>query len=184
MQRPPMVAIIGRKNSGKTTLVVRLAAELHRRGHRVMTIKHGAHTFNIDPASTDTYRHYHEGHAERVAMVAPDKFALVMRWSDELSAEDIASRYMSDADIVLCEGFKKSALPKIEIHRRETHESPLLGSTDVDERTYRALVTDDDRVNTTLPVIRPDVDGWLENLAGFVEREIMRTGRSDASPHT
>src|SRR5678815_621854 len=120
MQRPPMVAIIGRKHSGKTTLVVRLAAELHRRGHRVMTIKHGAHTFNIDPATTDTYRHFHEGQAERVAMVAPDKFALVMRWGDELSPEVIAERYMEDADVVICEGFKASTLPKVEIHRRSS----------------------------------------------------------------
>ncbi len=92
MRRPPMVAIIGRKNSGKTTLLVKLAAELHRRGYRVMTIKHGTHTFNIDPATTDTYRHFHEGNAERVAMVAPDKFALVMRWSDERDAEEVARR--------------------------------------------------------------------------------------------
>ena len=173
MQQPPMVAIIGRKHSGKTTLVVRLAAELHRRGHRVMTIKHGAHTFNIDPASTDTYRHYHEGRAERVAMAAPDKFALVMRRSEEMSAEEIASRFMAEADIVLCEGFKRSALSKIEIHRREAHPSPLLGSADVDATTYRALVTDDDRVVTNLPVIRLDVDGWLEKLAEFVEGTIM-----------
>jgi molybdopterin-guanine dinucleotide biosynthesis protein B len=60
-----MVAIIGRKHHGKTTLTVRLAAEFHRRGYRVMTIKHGSHTFDIDPETTDTYRHYHEGHAER-----------------------------------------------------------------------------------------------------------------------
>jgi molybdopterin-guanine dinucleotide biosynthesis protein MobB len=168
-----MVAIIGRKNSGKTTLVVQLAAELHRRGHRVMTIKHGAHTFNIDPASTDTYRHYHEGHAERVAMAAPDKFALVMRWSEELSAEEIASRYMSDADIVLCEGFKRSNMPKIEIHRREAHPSPLLGSADVDATTYVGMVTDDDRVATNVPVVRLDAQGWLEKLAEFVEGTIM-----------
>jgi molybdopterin-guanine dinucleotide biosynthesis protein MobB len=173
MQRPPMVAIIGRKHSGKTTLVVRLAAELHRRGHRVMTIKHGAHTFNIDPSTTDTFRHYHEGHAERVAMAAPDKFALIMRWSDELGPEDIATRHMSDADIVLCEGFKRSALPKIEIHRREAHESPLLGSEAADPGTYRAIVTDDDHVTTTLPIVRLDADGWLEELADFVEEEIM-----------
>ena len=177
MQRPPMVAIIGRKNSGKTTLVVRLAAELHGRGHRVMTIKHGAHTFNIDPASTDTYRHYHEGHAERVAMVAPDKFALVMRWSDELPAEAIADRYLSDADIVLCEGFKRSALPKIEIHRRGAHDAPLLGGPDSAEAsTYRAVVTDDVRVEAHVPIIRLDDVDWLKSLADFVEREIMRKG--------
>ena len=167
------MAIIGRKHSGKTTLVVRLAAELHRRGHRVMTIKHGAHTFNIDPASTDTYRHYHEGQAERVAMVAPDKFALVMRWSDELTAEDIASRYMSDADVVVCEGFKRSALPKIEIHRHDAHPSPLLGGSDVDAATYCALVTDDDRIVTDLPIIRLDTSAWLETLAAFVEAKII-----------
>ena len=174
MQRPPMVAIIGRKNSGKTTLVVRLAAELHRRGHRVMTIKHGAHTFNIDPASTDTYRHYHEGQAERVAMAAPDKFALVMRWSDELGAEEIASRYMSDADVVLCEGFKRSSLPKIEIHRRAAHDTPLLGSPDAAESsTYRAVVTDDERLRPDIPVIRLDDVAWRESLADFIEWDIM-----------
>jgi len=173
MQRPPMVAIIGRKHSGKTTLVVRLAAELHRRGHRVMTIKHGAHTFNIDPSSTDTYRHYHEGRAERVAMVAPDKFALVVRWSDEMTAEEIAEKHMADADIVLCEGFKRSALPKIEIHRKDAHQAPLLGGAEADVTTYRALVTDDDRVVTNLPIIRLGADGWLEKLADFVELNIM-----------
>ena len=138
-----------------------------------MTIKHGAHTFNIDPSTTDTYRHYHEGHAERVAMAAPDKFALIMRWSDEMGPEEIARRHMSDADIVICEGFKRSTLPKIEIHRRDAHASPLLGRADVDAGTYRALVTDDDRVMTNLPIIRLDADGWLERLAVFVEVEIM-----------
>jgi molybdopterin-guanine dinucleotide biosynthesis protein B len=171
-----MVAIIGRKHSGKTTLVVRLAAELHRRGHRVMTIKHGAHTFNIDPSTTDTYRHYHEGHAERVAMVAPDKFALVMRWSDEVGPEEIAAQHMADADIVICEGFKQSALPKIEIHRREAHPSPLLGSDVVDASTYRAMVTDDDRLAAPVPIFRIDTDNWLNRLADFVETRILNDG--------
>jgi molybdopterin-guanine dinucleotide biosynthesis protein MobB len=171
-----MVAIIGRKHSGKTTLVVRLTAELHRRGHRVMTIKHGAHTFNIDPASTDTYRHYHEGQAERVAMAAPDKFALVMRWSDELGPETIAERYMSDADLVLCEGFKRSSLPKIEIHRRAAHDAPLFGGSEIDGSTLRLMVTDDDSFRGNLRVIRLDSPGWLESLADFVERDIMKRG--------
>jgi molybdopterin-guanine dinucleotide biosynthesis protein B len=138
-----------------------------------MTIKHGAHTFNIDPATTDTYRHYHEGHAERVAMAAPDKFALVMRWGEELGPEEIVDRHMADAGIVLCEGFKRSSLPKIEIHRRDAHPAPLSGTAEVDDATLRALVTDDDRVSTTVPIIRLDRDGWLSRLADFVEREIM-----------
>src|ERR1044071_422214 len=141
MARPPMVAVIGKKHSGKTTLTVRLCAELHRRGHRVMTIKHGSHTFNIDPSTTDTYRHYHEGHAERVAMAAPDKFALIVRWGEEQSAEDIAVRHMSDADIVVCEGFKRSRLPKIEIFRASAHRAPLFDPADPTSQDYLAIVT-------------------------------------------
>jgi molybdopterin-guanine dinucleotide biosynthesis protein B len=167
------VAIIGRKNSGKTTLLVHLAAELHRRGHRVMTIKHGTHTFNIDPATTDTYRHFHEGHAERVAMVAPDKFALVMRWEDELSAESVVDRYMSDGEVVLCEGFKASALPKIEIHRVAAHPRPLFTPGSEQAGYYRAIVTDDPGFDAPVPIIRLDREGWLAELAALVVRDVM-----------
>jgi molybdopterin-guanine dinucleotide biosynthesis protein MobB len=173
MPRPSLLAITGRKHAGKTTLLVRLAAELHRRGHRVMTIKHGSHTFNIDPSTTDTYRHYHEGNAERVAMVAPDKFALIERWSDELSAEEVAERYMSDADVVLCEGFKRSGLPKIEIHRGAEHGSPLYGSGVIDDSTCVALVTDVAGFGAPVPVFDLGDSRWLDALATFVERSFV-----------
>jgi molybdopterin-guanine dinucleotide biosynthesis protein B len=171
-----MVAVIGKKHSGKTTLTVRLCAELHRRGARVMTIKHGSHTFNIDPSTTDTYRHYHEGNAERVAMAAPDKFALIVRWGEELTAEEIAARHMSDADIVVCEGFKRSALPKIEIFRSTAHRSPLYDPADEASRHYLAIVADAPVEGATVPVISLDDETWLERLADLVERRIMRVG--------
>lgn len=173
MRQPPMVAVIGKKHSGKTTLTVRLAAELHRRGHRVMTIKHGTHTFNIDPATTDTYRHYHEGNAERVAMVSPDKFALIVRWREEEGPEAIAARHMGDADIVVCEGFKRSTLPKIEVFRRAAHDAPLYDPADTAAEDYLALVTDGPLPSATIPVIRLDDPTWLDTLAGLVERRIM-----------
>jgi molybdopterin-guanine dinucleotide biosynthesis protein MobB len=179
MPRPSLLAIIGRKHAGKTTLLVRLAAELHRRGHRVMTIKHGSHTFNIDPATTDTYRHYHEGNAERVAMVAPDKFALIVRWSDQLTAEEVAARYMSDADIVLCEGFKRSGLPKIEVHRHEAHATPLYGSGTIDDGTCVALVSDVAGLSAPIPFFQLNDSQWLDALATFVERTFIAT-RGDA----
>ena len=174
MPRPPMVAIVGRKHSGKTTLTVRLAAELGRRGHRVMTIKHGSHTFNIDPQSTDTYRHYHEGNAERVAMAAPDKFALVMRWNEELGPEAIAERYMGDADVVLCEGFKQSALPRIEIYRRAAHAEPLYGTPEYVSAQYLAVVTDVPSLSLPVPVISLDDTQWLDQLASLVEQQVMQ----------
>ena len=173
MPRPPMVAIIGKKHSGKTTLTVRLAAELHGRGHRVMTIKHGSHTFNLDPAATDTFRHYHEGHAERVAMASPDKFALVQRWTQELAPEEIAERYLSDADVVLCEGFKQSALAKIEIYRRAAHADPLYDASTPQAARYLAMVTDAPDMSLPFPVIELTREGWLTSLANLIEQKVM-----------
>jgi molybdopterin-guanine dinucleotide biosynthesis protein MobB len=168
-----MVSIVGRKHSGKTTLVVKLVAELVRRGHRVTTIKHGSHTFNLDPAATDTYRHYHEGNAEKVAMIAPDKFALVERWSDEMPPEEVAARHMADADLVVCEGFTKSALPKIEIYRRAAHDRPLWDPDRSQAATWRAIVTDADDFRAPVPIFRLSETRWLDDLASFVERDFM-----------
>ena len=173
MHRPPMVAIIGRKHSGKTTLTVRLAAELKSRGHRVMSIKHGSHTFNIDPATTDTYRHYHEGGAERVAMAAPDKFALIARWDAELSPEEIAERYMADADVVLCEGFKMSALPKIEVFRVAAHAEPLFGDASRHSGELLAVVTDVATLEAPARVLQFASPSWLADLASLVEDRVM-----------
>lgn len=173
MPRPPMVAIIGRKKHGKTTLAVRLAAELHRRGHRVMTIKHGTHTFNIDPSTTDTYRHYHDGRAEKVAMVAPDKFALVERRATELTPEEIVDRHMADADVVVCEGFKQSALPKVEIFRRAVGPEPLYDPASPLAAHYLAMVTDAPEAARALPVIDANAPDCAAALADLVERTIM-----------
>ena len=177
MRRPPMVAVIGRKHSGKTTLTVRLTAALHARGHRVMTIKHGSHTFNIDPATTDTYRHYHEGAAERVAMAAPDKFALIARWNEELTPEEIAERHMSDADIVICEGFKMSSLPKIEVFRVAAHATPLFSEPDAHRGALIAVVTDVADLAAPSAVIQLADAGWIDVLADQVERDVMGGAR-------
>src|SRR5215208_3201994 len=173
MPRPPMVAVVGKKHSGKTTLAVRLAAELRARGHRVMSIKHGSHTFNIDPATTDTYRHYHEGGSERVAMAAPDKFAPIARWDAELSPEEIAERYMSDADVVVCEGFKMSELPKIEVFRIAAHAEPLFGDATRHRGELLAVVTDVNRLHAPAPVFQFGSDTWLTELASLVETRVM-----------
>ncbi|MEX2182077.1 MAG: molybdopterin-guanine dinucleotide biosynthesis protein B [Gemmatimonadaceae bacterium] len=173
-ETPPMLCVVGRKHAGKTTLVVQLTAELTRRGHRVMTLKHGSHTFNLDPAATDTYRHYHEGNAERVAMASPDKFALVQRWERELAPEEIAARYLADADVVIGEGFKASALPKIEIHRAAAHAAPLWTPTIAQAATWRALLTDAPTPGfpgTEFDLTDPD---WLNLVADWTEAEIVR----------
>ncbi len=180
-----MVTVVGRKHSGKTTLVVQLVAALGARGRRVMTIKHGHHTFNLDPSTTDTYRHYHEGGAERVAMAAPDKFALVVRWGDErggpeLGPEAIAERYLSNADVVVCEGFKASALPMIEVFRAAAHASPIYEPDGPTAPQYLAIVTDvpdDPRLADArrggVHVLSFADAGLLDALVALVEREVI-----------
>lgn len=168
-----MVAIVGRKHHGKTTLVVGLAAELGRRGHRVMTIKHGTHTFNVDPATTDTYRHYHEGRAARVAMVSPDKFALIERLERQPTAEEVAERYMRDADVVLCEGFKRSGLPKIEVFRRAAGSTPLVTAAERPGGRFLAVVSDGPLETGGVPVIQLESPDCFAQVADLVERQVM-----------
>src|SRR5256885_813579 len=76
-----MISIVGKKDAGKTTLIVALAAELVRRKFRVMTIKHGTHAAESDQRGKDTWRHRHEGHAERVGP-GPDPAPLMLSPAD------------------------------------------------------------------------------------------------------
>ena len=80
---------------------------------------------------------------------------------------------MADADIVLCEGFKRAALPKIEIFRRAAHDTPLYASGSPEAAWYRAIVTDDESLTAAMPVLLLSEDDWLNALASLVEREIM-----------
>ncbi|MBX9928263.1 MAG: molybdopterin-guanine dinucleotide biosynthesis protein B [Gemmatimonadaceae bacterium] len=168
MPSPPLLAIVGKKHAGKTTLTVRLASALGRRGWRIGTIKHGSHSFHLDPAQTDTYRHFHEGEAERVAMIAPDRFALVARWSEERSAREVADTHMADMDLVLCEGFKQSDLPKIEVHRRAAHATPLYDAALPHAASWRASVTDDPTCAIPGPRFLLDDPAWCDALCDWV----------------
>jgi molybdopterin-guanine dinucleotide biosynthesis protein B len=116
MTHPPIIQIIGYKNSGKTTLVCKLVAELRARGYRVGTVKHDAHEFDIDHEGRDTRQHYEAG-AEAVAITSPQRSALIRR--SPAALEELAAM-MPDVDVVLAEGFKEAPHPKIVLLRSET----------------------------------------------------------------
>src|SRR3989454_2313513 len=119
-----MMPIMGRKTAGKTTLLVALAAELVRRKFRVMTIKHGTPPADTDQRGKDSWRHWHEGHAERVLMEGPGQRVLWERTEQESDPIALARRYLGGADIVLVEGFKAAPLPKIEVYRLAAGADP------------------------------------------------------------
>jgi molybdopterin-guanine dinucleotide biosynthesis protein B len=107
----------GFSGSGKTTLVERLVPELVGRGLRVSVVKHAHHSFDIDQPGKDSYRHRMAG-ASEVLVSSRARWALMaeLRGSSELTLAEILTK-LSPCDLVLVEGFKRDAIPKIEVHR-------------------------------------------------------------------
>jgi molybdopterin-guanine dinucleotide biosynthesis protein B len=127
---PPVIGIAGWKNSGKTTLVTRLVAELTGRGFRVATVKHAHHDFQIDDADTDSARHRRAG-AAQVAIVSDRRWALVRELKDvpEPALEEMLAR-LDPCDLVIVEGYKRAPIPKIEARRRAAVRATPLAETD------------------------------------------------------
>jgi molybdopterin-guanine dinucleotide biosynthesis protein MobB len=160
-----ILSIIGRKNAGKTTLTVALASELARRGRRVMTIKHTHHLPEVDRSGTDSYRHFHEGRAERVLLLAPEVRVLFERGPAEHDPVALARRYLAEADIVLAEGFKDASIPKLEVFRPSVSETPLFQPDSPQAAQWVALVTDDLAFEAPCRVVRFQDTMWLQLLA-------------------
>jgi molybdopterin-guanine dinucleotide biosynthesis protein B len=113
----PVVSVVGKSDAGKTTLLEKIIPELKRRGYRVATVKHDAHSFEIDQPGKDTWRHRQAG-ADVVVISARDKMAIIRRLDEEMSLPQITDM-ITGVDIILTEGFKRGPAPKIEVSRRE-----------------------------------------------------------------
>lgn len=161
-----ILSIVGRKNSGKTTLAVALSAEFVRRGKRVMTIKHASHPATVDTPGTDSYRHFHEGRAERVLLASPDERILFERSPDDQDPVTLARRYLDGADIVLVEGFTAHPLPKIEVFRTVAAKTPLFDASLPSADEWLAIVTDGD-LEADCRILRFRDTMWLQFLANI-----------------
>jgi molybdopterin-guanine dinucleotide biosynthesis protein B len=107
----------GFSGSGKTTLIERLIPLFVEAGLRVSLIKHAHHDFDVDQPGKDSYRHRAAGCTE-VLVTSSRRWALIheLRGAREPNlAEQLA--HLSPCDLVLVEGYKKEAIPKLEIHR-------------------------------------------------------------------
>lgn len=160
---PPVVGIVGRSNSGKTTLLEKLIPELKRRGYRVGTIKHHSHPgFEIDKPGKDTWRHARAG-SDHVVISAPDKVAAIRRVEVEPDVETIAST-MRDVDVILTDGYKQAPIPRIEVVRAARSREPLCAPEEL-----IAIVTD---LPLDLGVPRFGLDDATA-LADFIERRFL-----------
>lgn len=121
----PIVSIVGRSKSGKTTLIERLIPELESRGYRVATIKHTPEDVSLDEPGKDSWRHMQAG-SRATIIGSPSQMALIMPIEPGAKLEEMASLFGEDYDIILAEGFKQDSAPKIGVHRREVG-TPLEG---------------------------------------------------------
>ena len=141
---PPIVAVSGWKDSGKTTVAAGLIAELVDRGHDVAALKHG-HGFRFDHEGTDSWRLRHEGGARRVLMTGPEGMALVGGWTrGERSVASLVRRHLRDADLVVAEGWRHGPWPTIEVRAADGAE-PLHVPAAADAARFLAVVADDTR---------------------------------------
>lgn len=125
----PIVSIVGRSNSGKTTLIEKLIGELVRRGYKVATIKHDVHGFEIDQEGKDSWRHKKAG-AHTVIISSPQKLALIRDVDHDAELTELREKYIRDVDIILSEGFKRNSQPKIEVFRQELNQDLLCQKED------------------------------------------------------
>lgn len=134
---PPVVSLIGKANSGKTTLLEKLIPALMAAGLRVGTIKHHVHDFDMDRPGKDTWRHRQAG-AAVVALSSPTGLGLIRDTGRDLSLDELVSQYFSDVDLVLTEGYKTGPAPKVEICRAAAQREPLAHR----DQTWLAMVSD------------------------------------------
>lgn len=134
---PPVVSIVAKSGTGKTTLLEKLIAEMKFRGYRVGAVKHDAHSFSIDHEGKDSWRLTQAG-ADTMLITSPAQIAMVKKNTrdEEIPLAESIATYFGDVDIVLTEGFKRSTMPKIEVHRRERSQTLLCRGQEQDPSLF------------------------------------------------
>lgn len=166
--RPVVIGVVGWKNNGKTTLIERLVARFTTAGLAVSTVKHTHHAADLDRPGKDTFRHRLAG-AREVVLASSVRFAILheLRGAPEPELDALLAR-MAPVDLVIVEGFKRFAHPKIEVHRK-ARGTPLLARTDPD---IIAVASDEPLEGLAVPVLPlDDVAGIAAVIAAHLELE-------------
>jgi molybdopterin-guanine dinucleotide biosynthesis protein MobB len=160
----PIIAIVGKSKSGKTTLIEKLISELKSRGYRVSTIKHSAHRLSFDKPNKDSWRHIQAG-SDATIIVSPNQIVQIKPVTEEPDLSEIAHLFSEDYDIILAEGFKQSNTPKLEVHRKAA--GPTLSHVD----NLIAIATDESLETRTRQLSLHDI----KSIADFLENSFIRS---------
>lgn len=159
---PQIICIVGRSQSGKTTLIEKLIPILKGRGYKIGTIKHSHHIFDFDKTGKDSWRHKDAG-AETVIIASPGKIGMIK--DDDQGTLDGLQQFFNDLDLVITEGYKKENKPKIEVARAARHAGVLLEA----DRNLVAVVSDMD-LKLKVPAFGLDD---IDRLADFIEETYL-----------
>jgi len=153
----PVVQVVGFSNTGKTLLVEGLIRILKKRGIRVAAIKHAPHGYAVDVPGKDT-RQYYEAGAEKVVVVGPESITVHERFREVPDLSQVCG-LIQDVDLIIVEGFKRQAGPKIEVLRKEYSPERLDVGDDL------IAVVSDSPVDDPVPCFAPQE---IEPLVDFI----------------
>ena len=150
-----ILLVVGKKKTGKTTLVEKLIPALKDKGYRVGSIKYTTEDHEFDTPGKDSHRHTRAG-AESTLILSPTKIALFSQSLRSRNLDHILDFVFSDCDLVIGEGFKDSPFPKIEVFDSQKHSGLLCSPED----NLIAVVGDVDS-SREVPYFSPDQTGAL-----------------------
>jgi molybdopterin molybdotransferase len=177
VKTPPAISIVGKSQSGKTLLMEQLIAEFKRRGYRIAALKHSRGGVEIDRPGKDTWRFAQAG-SDAVCISSPDKLVLIKNVDHDLSVEEVLAVVGPEFDIILAEGFRRSRLPKIEVHRQELADGLLCSPGELS-----AVVTDAplDSLKTSSPELSAFRWDDTAAIADFIVKNFLIKNRGNAS---
>lgn len=169
-----IVGLAGWSGSGKTTLITKLIPRLIARGVKVSTLKHAHHGFDLDQPGKDSFFHRAAG-ATEVIISSARRWAILheLREEPEWDLRGLVAK-MSPVDLVLVEGFKRDAFPKLEIHR-VANGKPLIYPEDPH---IVAIATDVELPQTKIPVI--DLND-IEAIADLLLKSAIPVSAAEAT---
>jgi molybdopterin-guanine dinucleotide biosynthesis protein B len=171
MQR---IHIVGRRNHGKTTLVVELVAEFCRRGLRVGTVKHSRHAHDLDTPGKDSHRHRLAG-GRPAAIVTQDLVGVFLPRTDPCAYDRLAPLF-ADCQLVIVEGNIDTPGLKIEVWR-----AAVGGACLANERSDIAAIVSDDQPRVAVPVWpRRDIAHLADQVLACMA---LRYGPDHPEPH-
>jgi molybdopterin-guanine dinucleotide biosynthesis protein MobB len=166
----PIVSIVGKSQSGKTVLMEQLIAEFKKRGYKVAALKHSRGGMEIDQPGKDSWKFAQAG-SDAVCVSSPDKLAFIKNLNHDLNIEEIMSIVGPEFDLILAEGFRKSKIPKIEVHRKELGDDLLCSPEELS-----AIVTDTPLDTDVIQLPWGDTVA----VADFIEKNFVLNSQSNA----